>query len=219
LTDVVAINYRLDVLRDLENKELFATIQQFAAELRRMRSHLATAEKAYYKYQHQSWFLEAVDVYCAAAVHLSDDLTALELRSHGFLTFREYLVRYIESDYFVALAAETWKLKTDLSAIEYSLHIEGKRIKVSRYNSEPDYGADVLMTFEKFKQGAPKQYRFRHYPTADMNHVEAAILDLVAQLYPNIFMRLEDYCRAHPQYLDDIVKAFDREVPVLPGLY
>jgi DNA mismatch repair protein MutS len=45
-----------------------------------------------------------------------------------------------------------------------------------------------------------------------MNHVEAAILDLVAQLYPEILSSLEEYCNCHGDYLESIIATFDREV-------
>ena len=33
---------------------------------------------------------------------------------------------------------------------------------MSRYTGEPDYSAEVLDTFERFKQGAAKDYRIRY---------------------------------------------------------
>ncbi len=212
LSHVEAINYRYEILRELENQVLLKCIRSFAEEIRRMRSHLAQAEKLHYKYQKQSWFLDAVEIYCGAVGRLSISLAVSGLRSRGFLAFREYLMSYTESVDFVSLAAETRKLKADLSAIRYSLHIEGKRIEVGRYNSEPDYGADVLQTFEKFKQGGAREYRLDFHSGRDMNHVEAAILDRVAQLYPEIFSSLDEYCTRRLGYLDSIIAAFDREV-------
>ena len=70
----------------------------------------------------------------------------------------------------------------------------------------------MLHTFEKFKQGAAKEYRFDLYDGPDMNHVEAAILDMVARLYPGIFSALEQYCRRHRNFLDPTIGRFDREV-------
>jgi DNA mismatch repair protein MutS len=212
LSHVEAVNYRQDVLRDLDNKTLFGHIQSFAQDMRTMRSHLAQSEKLYYKYQKLSWFLDAVDIYCGAVGRLTSNLALIELRSRGFLAFREYLTRYTESTDFVSLASETQRLRADLSAVKYSLHIEGKRIKVGRYDSEPDYGADVLNTFEKFKQGAAKEHQFNFPSAPDMNHVEAAVLDLVAQMYPDVFSFLDDYCSRHRGYLDGTIATFDREV-------
>jgi DNA mismatch repair ATPase MutS len=45
-----------------------------------------------------------------------------------------------------------------------------------------------------------------------MNHVEAAILDLLAKLYPGIFLHLDEYCTKHASYLDETIATFDREI-------
>lgn len=212
LSHVETINYRHDILRDLENQALFRHIGSFAQKMRAMRDHLARADKLYYTYQKQRWFLDTVDIYCDAVSCLTRDLTLADLRSRGFLAFREYLTTYTKSGDFASLLAEMQKLKTELSGVRYCLHIEGSRIKVSRYDSEPDYGADVLQTFEKFKQGAAREYRFDFPSGPDMNHVEAAVLDLVAKLYPDIFSALDQYCNRYRDYLDDTIRDFDREV-------
>ena len=212
LSRVETINYRHDILRDLENQMLFGHIMSFAKKMRAMRGHLAQADKLHYKYQKQRWFLEAADIYCDAVSCLTHDLALADLRSRGFLAFREYMTTYTECGDFASLLDETQKLKADLSGVRYCLHIKGNCIKVSRYGSEPDYSADVLQTFEKFKQGGAREYRFDFSSGPDMNHVEAAVLDLVAQLYPDIFSSLDQYCHRHRDYLDDTIGEFDREV-------
>ena len=111
-----------------------------------------------------------------------------DLKSRGFLAFREYLTHYANSERFTSLLAETKKLKADLSTVKYCVLIKGDGIKVRKYESEIDYSADVEETFEKFKQGAVKDYRVKFSNWPDMNHVEAKVLDFVAKLYPEIFL-------------------------------
>jgi hypothetical protein len=212
LSRVETIYYRHDILRDLENQELFGHIKSFAQKMRSMRAHLAQADKLRYKYQKQRWFLEAADIYCDAVSGLTHDLTLADLRSRGFLAFREYLTTYTKSGEFASLLAETRKLKADLSDVRYCLHIKGNRIKVSLYGSEPDYSAEVLQTFEKFKQGSVREYRFDFSSDPEMNHIEAAILDRVALRYPDIFSSLDQYCQRHRDYLDATIGGYDREV-------
>lgn len=207
-----AIYYRYEILRDFENEALFGYVRSFAEAMRTMRSHLVQSEKLHYKRQKQSWFLDAVEIYCEAVRRLSRDLEIAAPRSRGLLAFREFLKSYTQSDEFVSLAADTEKLKADLVRIRYSLQIQGKRIKVERYDSEPDYGADVLQTFEKFRQGASKEYRFDFHSVPDMNHVEAAVLDLVAQLYSETFSFQDEYCNRYSGYLNTTLATFDREV-------
>ncbi len=207
-----AIAYRHEILRDLEDKALSGSIGSFAQKIRAMRGHLSQGAKLHYELQRQSWFLDAVAIYCDAVAGLVRDLSLASLRSRGLRAFRDYLAAYAQSGGFTALAAETRKLKEQLSGIRYCLHIQGSRIKVTRYESEADYSAEVAATFERFKQGAVKDYKAKFHDLADMDHVEAGILYGVTQLYPEIFSALKDYRDRHRGYLDRTVAAFDREV-------
>jgi DNA mismatch repair protein MutS len=212
LHSVEAIAYRHAILRDLEDRSLFGSVGSFTQKMRAMRDHMSRASKIHYRHQQQRWFLDAAGIYCDAIVTLAHDLTLAELRSRGLRAFRDYLKTYIESDEFTAFAAETRKLEEQLSGIRYCLHIFGDRIRVTKYDSEADYSADVTATFAKFKQGAVKDYRAKFLDLPDMDHVEAGILYGVTQLYPEIFSALNDYCEHHSDYLDRTVAGFDREV-------
>ncbi len=212
LNDIDAITYRHEILRDLENTILFEHIKSFAQKMRVMREYLAQADKLYYKYQKERWFVDAVEIYCDAVTCLVHDLSLVDVQSRGFLAFREYVTDYANSGRFTSLLAETKKLKADLSTVKYCLLIKGNGIKVRKYEAEIDYSAEVEETFAKFKQGAGKDYRvkFRNWP--DMDHVEAQILVLVARLYPDIFLHLDDYCAKNGSFLDETIAIFDREI-------
>jgi DNA mismatch repair protein MutS len=212
LSCVETIEYRQEIFKDLENPVLAGLIHSFAHEMREMRSNLAHAEKFYYHREKQAWFLDAVDGYCAAVTCLARDLTGSVSHSRGLAACREYLTRYAASDSFVSLLSETQQLKAGLSQIQYSLHIQGNRVNVTKYESESDYSAEVLETFEKFKHGSSKEYRFEFPSYPEMNHVEAAIADLLAELYPEIFSALEGFYDRRRAYLDPTIAAFDREV-------
>lgn len=206
------VEHRQNVFRDLEDEETLTAIRSFGEKMRVMRGDLALSEKLSYKRQKQAWFVEAVAAYGDALRDLTSALERATLASAGLVLFREYISAYTASPELAPLIAETRDLKRDLLGIRYSLHIHENRVEVAPYNSESDYGADVLQTFEKFRQNESHGYRFRVDTTLEMNHVEAAILDLVAQLYPQIFERLDTYCERHRNYLDSVIVRFDREV-------
>jgi DNA mismatch repair protein MutS len=212
LNSIDAIKYRHEIMRDLENATLFEHAKSFAQKMHAMREHLAQAEKLYYKYQKEAWFLDAAEIYCGTINCFADDLSIVSLKSRGFAAFREYLTAYAKSPRFTLLLAETKKLKVDLSAVKYCVLIKGSAIKVRKYESETDYSADVEETFEKFKQGAVKDYRVKFPDGPDMNHIEAKVLHFVAQLYPGIFLNLDNYCAKHGNYLDETIADFDREI-------
>lgn len=212
LHDAAAVHYRHEILSDLEKNAVFESVKAFAQKMRQMREHLAQAEKLHYKYQKERWFLDAVEVYCDAVSSLAGELALLEVNSGGLLAFREYLVDYTESDGFTSLAVETQGLREALAGVKYCVHVRGSRVKVSKYDGEADYSAEVEETFAKFKQGAVKDYRAKLPDWPDMNHVEARVLELVGRLFPDVFLTLDEYCACHRSYRDSTIVAFDREV-------
>ena len=212
LPELDLVLYRHEVFRDLDDTAFLEQVGAFAAAMRRMREHLATTRKPHHPLQQERWFLEAAAAYCDAAADLSRDLDSAGITSRGFLGLREYLSGYVRSDGFATLVAETTNLRADLASVSYSLHIKGNRIRVRKYDGEDDYSQEVLAAFEKFRQGAVKDYRVPMPIYQEMNHVEAGVLDLVAKLYPEEFAELDRYCDRHSGYLDDTIARFDREI-------
>ena len=212
LHDVAAVRYRHEVLRDLEQPGVLESVRRFAETMRRMREHLAQAEKLHYALQKQAWFLDAVEIYCQAVRSLAEELGGLDVTSGGLQGLRDYLAWYAASEGFTSLAAQTRALKEALARVRYTVRTNGARVTVSNYEGEPDYSVQVEETFAKFKQGAVTSYLVRLPDSADMNHVEAQILDRVAWLNPDVFGTLAAYCGRRRDYLDATVGRFDREV-------
>jgi len=205
------ILYRQEVMKDMENTVLLEYIQTFSDQMLAMHQKLDEAKGSSYKYEKERLFLDAVDIYCKAIISLELNLSILNLSSEGFKSFHSYLKYYIQSGYFVLLLQETRKLLDDLSRLRYSVTIKELRVQLLLYKSEPDYSIDVERTFEKFKQEATKDYRLQ-FPPYPMNHIEAAILEGVASLYPEIFERLVNYYSKNTNYLDETISIFDREI-------
>lgn len=211
LSSVEAIRYRHEVFRDFENPDVFACVTSFSERMRGVRATLTATRKLYYELQKQREHLDTVAEYCETVNALTRALTLSQLHSRGLLRLRRYLNEYSLSMAFGSLAAETESLQADLAAIAYAVRINGKRIEVSRYAGEPDYAAQVLETFAKFRQGAvePREFTFRTHTA--LNHIEEAILDRVARLFPEIFSALARYCERHREFLEPVVTDFERE--------
>ncbi len=207
-----AIKYRQEIMRELEGPHLRDAIQSFARKMSAMRQFRGLSDKILNKHVKQGWFLSAVEAYCAAVNRLANDLTVQGPRSPGLSSFLEYLKRYAESSDFRSLVAETEKLRAELSASKYCLHIKGNQFTVRKYDGEAEYSPEVERTFEKFRQGTVKDYRIKFSEYADVNHIEEAAFDFVARLYPDVFQSLEDYCGRHAHYSDRTITNFDREI-------
>jgi len=212
LTDLTAVAYRHEVFRDLENEALFQSIQAFSSRMRRMREHLAAVNNRRYHYEKEGWFLDAAAIYCEAVEALRQDLDRCVPDSRGLRAFRTHLAAYAGSARFTTLRQETQRLKAELSAIRYGLLINGNSVTVRHYNSEADYSETVRETFARFRPGAVKGGAVEEASAAEMNAVEAMVLERVAQLNPRVFLALDDYCARNKDYPDPTITVFDREV-------
>lgn len=212
LVDRDAIVYRQEVMQDLGNAPLLQAVQAFSQRMRAVREHLEQGEKRYYQREMERWFLEAAHHYCDAIEGLRQVLDRLTPASRGLRAFHAYLCAYADSGAFRTLAMEARALRTDLTALRYGLLLKDNSVTVRAYAGEIDYGAAVEATFEKFRQGAAKDYRVKLKTHTHLNHVEAQILDRVALLHPKPFQALETFRREHPAFVDGTLARFDREI-------
>jgi DNA mismatch repair protein MutS len=160
--DLDTVSYRHEVFRDLQDRASFQAAAQFTEQLSQARLRLEQLSKMNSAQQRQGWFLDAATSYCDAVRALADVLGQRPLASRGLLAFREYLTGYAASPGFLELAADAADRKNDLAKITYQIRIKGLRVEVSRYSGEPDYSAEIEKTFERFQQGAVKDYLVRY---------------------------------------------------------
>jgi len=212
LHDIEAIRYRHEVMRDMEETTLSMQIKAFAESMNRVRKNLDLIKKLDFDYQKKAWFLEAALIYCDAVTLFTQDLKTINLTSQGLIAFREYITLYVHSNKFQSMFTEAQKVKAALSAVTYSVIIQDGKFSVRKYEEETDYSIEVEKSFEKFKQGAVKNYRLDLKDGSDLNHIEAKILSFVALLYPEQFAALEEFCTNHAPFTDDIIRTFDREI-------
>jgi DNA mismatch repair protein MutS len=206
------VAYRQEIFRDLEDPGLFRAAARFAGQLDQVQAHLGQLAGLRSAHQRAGWFLDAAAIYCGAVRTLAADLAAGPVASRGLLAFRDYLAGYAGSAGFARLAAGTAAVKHDLAQVTYQVRIKGSRVEVSRYDGEPDYSAEIEKTFQRFQQGAVRDYRVHYRTWPGMNHVGAQILDLVARLYRDEFSALADYCGRHAGFADPVIRQFHREL-------
>ena len=212
LRDGGAVRYRQEVFQDLEDRALFDAVQRFAGRMGDVRAHLRQLDEMRYRYQREGWLLDAAASYCDAVRSLAAQLTSAQVSSRALLAFRDYLASYVASAGFTALASDTRDRKEALGQVRYCTRIRGGRVEVSRYQDEDDYSAAVLKTFERFQQGAAKDYRIQYRTRPGMNHIAAQVTELVARLFPAEFTALEEYRGRHAGFLDEGIRRADAEL-------
>lgn len=211
------ITYRQEVFRDLEREPVRASVEAFAASMRSVRAALGRAHKFHNRLQRARWHLEGAERYCRGVRQLADDLGRARPRSQGLCRLHDYLLVRLRSESFHQLRSETQRVRAQLDEVAYCVLIHGDRVTVSRYSGERDYGSEIEETFGRFPQGTTPDRRFTFHDWDEMNHVEEAIQERVAHLFPQAFGALREYPDRHAEFQDPVLVRFDREVEFYLG--
>lgn len=212
LHDLASVRHRHEVLHDLEAGPFQDGVRAFADEMRDMRRCLAQAQKLRYRYQKLRWFADGAAAYCRAVGLLDGALAGPDVSAAGFRGLRTYVSAYRGSTAFLDLDVGVNQVAAGLAAVQYNLHIQAGRVRVTRHGGEKDYGAQVQHSFAKFAQNAAKSRSFVFPSYPEMNHIEEAVHELVVRLYPEEFAALEDFSQRHADFADPSIVAFDREI-------
>lgn len=212
LVDPDAITYRQAVVTDLLRPELRRHLQEFADGMRRARTELSQAGGLRHVIQQRVRRLTALGAYQRSVRKLATDLSSDRPASDALGRITDELRTLVESEAFTVAWDEREALETELGELRYAIHIEGPKVTVTPGPGAGDYSDEIEATFARFRQApaAPRKFSNTNYP--EMNHVEASILNLVAQLNPGFFHRLQDHVDARIAEHHAVVDRFTREI-------
>lgn len=206
------VAYRHEVFYDLQIPAIREVVTDFGKHMRTVRRYLDHVRRLRYAWQKQLWFVDAVAAYSTAISRLDDQLGQLPIRSRGLGGLRNFVQSYAGGADFTERAAEAQQLRDRLAAVRYTVDIRGDRIRVGRLADEPDYSAEVADMFARFRHGEVTDYRATFHEPADMNHVEATVLQYVAGLHRELFDAVAAFGARHGGFLDPVITGFDRQV-------
>ncbi|WP_084798623.1 MutS-related protein [Pleomorphomonas koreensis] len=212
LPDTTNVLYRQAIFRDIERPSVRATLDGFAGGMRALRANRQQIDKIHHERERQAWFLDGVLLYDEAVRRFAAVFSSIELASPGLVAFRDYLASYTVEERFKRLADATLDLKRQLASVSYCVYLIGSHVHVGPLDDEPDFTEEILGVFAKFKQADAKDHRAKLRDDGQMNHIEARILDLVAELNSDLFGRLDAFVAANTDFIDPTIAAFDREV-------
>jgi DNA mismatch repair protein MutS len=213
LTDPDAVAYRQEVFRDLDRDDVREAVERFCTAMARLRRFRSLASSRQAPAERRSWHLHAGRAYVEAVTRLAADLTALEVRSRALARLRAHLEQLLASGAFRTLAADSDRVHAALGAVRYRLHLVPQGIEVLPDDGDaPDLTAALATTFGAFLPDDVPATTAEPRRAAALTHLEAEVLDRVAELEPATFAALARYVEDHPRPEDPTVLAFDRDI-------
>lgn len=210
LDDLEDIKYRNEVLTDLENEAIYEVINDFCAKLEKVDEFLLKSQKSYYKDEKQFYFLYAANEYCDAIFYAQKKFLNIDFDSSGLKGFAQYLTDYVKSQSFINFSYTALTLLNELSSIKFDLLLKDSTITVG-INNQEDFESQIFETFLYLIKESKRQYT-DYKVTFDMNHVESQILEKLEKLYPDVFLRLDDFCNQTQGFIDEIINTFKEQI-------
>lgn len=210
LNNIEDIQYRNEVLKDLEDKAIYEIINNFCVKLEKVDEFLSKSQKSFYKHEKQFYFLYAANEYCDAIFYLQKENLNIKFSSMALKSFTQYMADYSNSQSFIDFSHSALKLLNELLSIKFNLLIKDSAITVSTDNQE-DFESEIFEFFLYLIKDSKKHYIDYKVPS-DMNHVESQILEKLEKLYPDIFFRLEDFFNHTQKFIDEVINNFKEQV-------
>ena len=212
LDSVPAIQRRQAVVADLDDDHLRSAMQAFGDGLARCERQFQAAAQVRHQQQSQRWRLNAVASYAEVVETVTTALENAAPSSPGLLDWLAWLRRYRASPGFVSMATGARALLAELGELRYTLSISGDAVTAAPFDGQEDLAAATLATFERFASGPVPPHQFDLRPGAEMNDMHQAILDLVAQLFPEVFDRVAHFLDSHGTVRHPSIDVVEREL-------
>lgn len=222
LQDQRTIIFRQDVLRDLKNEAVLQAargfsrrITEIADALKETAKALSSADSYANNYLTRGRHLNLALSYIRSIGELRGALSAV--RSEGLLSLRGYLDALTQSEAYRGMCERVERLYRNFGTVEYCMLIKDGTIRVRKYEGEANESEKLLELFSKFKQKDSAGLRQKRPEVPQAEHVEAAVLTMLAKWYPAFFADLADFSAAYLQFMDPCLERFANEVQFYLG--
>ena len=224
LTDPETVRYRQEVMKELEDSERRAAIEDIVrripptcAILEEVRPKLMTSggltgDRLKDNYLEMGRFLDTIGDYLDAVNGLNIRLQKLDPRSAGLRRFAEYLFGYCSSEKLRDMTAWRQRIRENNSHIRFNMLVKPLSIRVTPYEGQEDYSQRIMELFSRFQQENGRSFLRPIDEKPRSERIENEVLKMVSKLYPAEFKDLKEFVTIYLSIGDEIVREFAREV-------
>jgi hypothetical protein len=210
------IKYRQEVLKDLENEELYKAILDFSLNMRKSREFLENINESKIPEQKCKWKLDAAYYYVNSILKLYDILGGKFVNSEGLLTFRQWLGAYIRDAAFDGFRNDTEHLMNEFDHMNFNIQIKHDHILVNQGANEEDYCGSLLQLFKK-KTETEHYYQKNPFWPITLSSLEAAVLNMLKKVHPQVFVELKAYDEKYVNFFNSFISEFELEIQFYIG--
>ena len=205
--------FRQEVYKDLADPYVNKIIHKFVGKFDTVKRLVNLYEKSFYVHEKVRIKVDAALSYCKALIELCHDLTSSKIASRGFRRFYGYLSDYTNSSAFTDMHSEAAAIVNKLTDIEYSLAINGNKIRVDTKPHGQDLSQALAIQFKPLADievdlPMATEIRTKGY----FDHIQAQVIHNLAKLYPDTFGPLAQFHKKYAEFIDPVIESFVQEV-------
>lgn len=204
------IPYRLEVLKDLEKKNILQSLVDFALGMRKAKEYLNNIAETKLPEQKQKWKLDSADQYISSVLKLHSELMEADFRSQGLISFRTWLNTYVHQESFVHLKEDTQLLSSRFYEMKFNITVKRDRIIIEQGYLEQDYCKELQDTFKKETE-ITHYYQKNPFGTIVLSSLEREVLEILKKPYAGTFEELAGYDRKYQDFMDETMNRFELE--------
>ena len=210
--DTETISYRQAVFLDLVGSATYSLLEAFSGKLTAIADATVSVKKSSYRLHVELRLLDLAQRYIDLLLEAYATLTDLNFKSAALMDIAGCIRSICESSEFVDFCTQTRGLKARLGEIEYTLFIRDGTIRVEGYQGEEAYADEVFKLFSRFNEDLTPQRGTISNIAGGMDHIRAAILRLVSQVFPNEFRDLSQFHANWPGFINGELLMYIREL-------
>ena len=185
------INYRLDVFRNLENREILDPLQNLSDAVLKFLD-LQREYQNSYEYIREAEIIRVLSQIVTYLGNACNALKNLKYPSEALELFGEYLDTFMKSSRVVSFRKKLEKLKSEISSIKFCLLLQENSIKVFKCKDGENLINFINLVFglQNDSMVIEKSSIEKSQPST---YIKYEIIRLVAGLFPNEFRDILDF--------------------------
>lgn len=211
-TALEVVEYRQSVVTELLRPDFRRVTKAFVEGIAHERQSIDAAKNLHYPLPADLGRAESMARFVTLVSETAENLVRLDAHSAGLQEMTRSLVEYTRSHEFGQLASGISAVLSELHSLQFELGIQSGTVWVGPVSDRQLWVEAIRSTFGRFRTAKPPTVAIPQHPQRDINHVEADVLKLVAQQFPETLGRLREFVTTHANFLPAQLEVLGQEL-------
>lgn len=201
--------YRRDIFQALKGDSSWEVMNRFSEDMKQ--AHQAAEKEAEVgnEVQKRAWHLNGAFHYCRAVESLWELVSAeAAARAEGLKKFGQYLEEYKKGETYTAMCGRVDELADVFYRSPIVLSVQNNKMYVDWDTTKKRYDRRLQSYFTEEK----RQCRSPFLGTPQMSELELEIISILEKKNPEAFQKLESFYQDYPEFLDETIVRFEKEL-------